>query len=235
MMEKRFKAVPPQSFIVDGNVYGLVSVINTKLFKVKQIVMLQNSSGNAVQLEVKRIESATNMYVGPVGGSIDKRYDTSLFTVVLGAFVYAEEQQRPKIPEQEVERNTYEEEPVVARRVILVDPLGNSIDDDNPLPIDGTISVALDSAKTPTILNITALTATEYMILFPQPTKKFAIRTRNYSSFKMSYIPGGTNTTFISIGMGSSYNEEGLQLLNPLPIYIKPNKPNEIIEVLYWQ
>jgi hypothetical protein len=235
MIEKRFKAVSPQSLTVDGNIYGLISVINTKLFKVKQIVMLQNSSGNAVQLEIKRIESTTNMYVGPIGGSIDKRYDTSIFTVASGAFVFAEEQMRPKIPEQEVERNTYEEEPVVARRVVLVDALGEKIDDDNPLPIDGTISVALDSAKVPTIINVTALTATEYVVVLPQPTKKFLIRTRNHSSFKISYTSGATNINFISIGMGCLYNEEGLQLLNPLPVYVRPNKPNEIIEVLYWQ
>jgi hypothetical protein len=51
----------------------------------------------------------------------------------------------------------------------------------------------------------------------------------------MSYTISGTSTNFISVGMGSSYYEEGLQLINPLSIYIKPNKPNEIIEVLYWQ
>jgi hypothetical protein len=135
MMEKRFKAVAPQLLIVDGDVYGLVSVSNTKLFKVKQIVKLQIPGSDSLTVEIKRIESSTVMYVGPVGGSIDNRNNTSGFTVASGAFVYADEQMRPKIPEQEVERNTYEEEPVVARRVILVDTLGNSIDNGNPLPI----------------------------------------------------------------------------------------------------
>jgi hypothetical protein len=127
MMEKRFKAVSPQSLTLDGNIYGLISVVNTRLFKVKQVVHIQNPGQPIVKAEVKRIESKTKMFVGPVTGSIDNRIDTSSFTVALGAFIYAEEQQRPKIAEQEVERNTYEEEPVVARRVILVDTYGDDI------------------------------------------------------------------------------------------------------------
>ncbi len=168
MMEKRFKAVAPQLLTADGDSRGLVTVVNTKLFKVKQQIRIENPGSPSQLLEIKRIESINVMYVGPVTGSIDNRTDTSGYTVALGAFIYAEEQMRPKIPEHEVERNTYEEEPVVARRVLLVDPLGNSIDDGNPLPIDGTISVSLDSAKVPTILNIIAVTATEYTISFPQ-------------------------------------------------------------------
>jgi hypothetical protein len=125
MMEKRFKAVPPQSLTLDGNIYGLISVANTRLFKVKQVVHIQNPGQPIVKAEVKRIESKTKMFVGPITGSIDNRIDTSAFTVALGAFIFAEEQQRPKIAEQEVERNTYEEEPVVARRVILVDTYGD--------------------------------------------------------------------------------------------------------------
>jgi hypothetical protein len=76
MMEKRFKAVVPQPLIVDGNVYGLVSVSNTKLFKVKQIVKLQIPGSDPLTVEIKRIESSTVMYVGPVGGSIDNRTNT---------------------------------------------------------------------------------------------------------------------------------------------------------------
>ena len=127
MMEKRFKAVSPQSLTLDGNIYGLISVVNTRLFKVKQVVHIQNPGQPIVKAEIKRIESKTRMFVGPITGSIDNRIDTSAFTVILGAFIYAEEQQRPKIAEQEVERNTYEEEPVVARRVILVDTYGDDI------------------------------------------------------------------------------------------------------------
>jgi hypothetical protein len=123
----------------------------------------------------------------------------------------------------------------VAADVSIHDADGNAFSEDNPLPISGTISVVIDGAEIPTILNIVAATATEYAIPFPKPTKKFTIRMRNYSSFSVSYTLGGTVTNFVSVGMGSSYNEEGLQLSNPLSVYVKPNKTNEIIEVLYWQ
>ena len=137
--------------------------------------------------------------------------------------------------QQTAVRSTTPDGTVVAADVAIRDSNGNAISQSNPLPISGTISVSLDSAKTPTVLNITADTITEYTISLPQTTKKFSIKTRNHSSFSMSYTLGGTGTNFISVGMGSSYNEEGLQLLAPLSVSVKPNKTSEIIEVLYWQ
>ena len=40
MLEKRFIAVPPQLLIADGTANGIVTVANTRLFKVKQEVVL---------------------------------------------------------------------------------------------------------------------------------------------------------------------------------------------------
>jgi hypothetical protein len=139
MIEKRWAAVPPQAFTSDGTADGKITVANSVLFKVKQIVILA-SSANASRddLEVKRITDKNTIYIGPKGGNIDARVDLSGYLVADGAFIAANEQLRSKVPEQDVERNTYEEEPAVARRVIGVDQLGNPWNETNPMPVTAT-------------------------------------------------------------------------------------------------
>lgn len=141
MLEKRWVAVPPQAFTANGTVDGKITVADASLFKVKQIIILASSSKPSREdLEVKRITDINTIYVGPKG-DINTRFDLSGYLVSDGAFIAANEQLRSKVPEQEVERLTYEEEPVVARRVILVDKLGNKIDDNNPLPVNASVSI----------------------------------------------------------------------------------------------
>jgi hypothetical protein len=128
MLEKRWIAVPPQTFTANGTADGQISLINTAFFKVKQEVLLQSSTVNPpLKLEVKRITDKNTMFVGPLAGNIDARIDVSSLVTADGAFVFANEQKRSSVPEQEVERLTYEEEPVVARRVIGVDRFGNTV------------------------------------------------------------------------------------------------------------
>ncbi len=135
MFEKRFAAIPPQPLTTDGTSAGRATFSSPPPFKVKQHVVLQANTLPDLILEVKEVHSPNIVYFGPVGGSIKARVDISAYTVALGATVYAEEQQRTKVPEQEIERHTYEEEPTVARRTALVDPLGKLISEANPLPV----------------------------------------------------------------------------------------------------
>jgi hypothetical protein len=143
MFEKRLAAVPAQSFIANGTADGKISVADASLFKVKQKVNISALTLDNLNLEVKAIIDINTMYVGPVGGAITTRTNLTLYTLALSASIDAIEQPRPGVPEQEIERHTYEEEPVVARRVILVDKLGNKIDNSNPLPVsvDTTVNI----------------------------------------------------------------------------------------------
>ena len=141
MLEKRWYAVPPQLLTSNGQSNGQITVVDTTLFKVKQIVRVV-AGVNSLELEIKRIDTNTSMALGPKGGSIDTRSDLSAFTTGLGAFIFADEQERSKVPEQAVERLTYEEEPVVARRVFQVDPLGRAFGTAaNPINVTGSVSV----------------------------------------------------------------------------------------------
>lgn len=140
MLEKRFAAVPAQVFTANGGTDGSVTIANTSLFKVKQRVIVAATGQTNQELEVKRVVSPTVMILGPTTGSIVSFTDLSAYTTALSANVFANEQKRPQITGDDFERAVYEEEPTVAKRVILVDEFGNKYDTDNPLPTNATFS-----------------------------------------------------------------------------------------------
>ena len=140
MLEKRFAAVPAQVFTANGGANGSVSIADTSLFKVKQQVIITATGQTNLELEVKKVVSPTSMIVGPTTGNINAFTDISAYTTALSASVSANEQKRPQISADDFERAVYEEEPTVAKRVILVDEFGNKYDTDNPLPTSATLS-----------------------------------------------------------------------------------------------
>ena len=147
MLEKRWAAVPAQSFTADGTAEGKITISDASLFKVKQQVVLRsNTVLSRDDLEVKRVTDKNTLYVGPRAGNIDSRADLSAYLTANSAVILANEQLRSKIPEQEIERHTYEEEPVVARRSVLVDKLGNKID--NVVDSNGVNRIAVDGMFT---------------------------------------------------------------------------------------
>jgi len=140
MFEKRFAAVPAQVFTADGGANGSVSIANTSLFKVKQQVVITATGQPNLELEVKKVLSPTSMIVGPVTGNINAFTDLSAYTTAASASILANEQRRPTIIGDDFERAVYEEEPTVAKRVILVDEFGNKYTEDYPLPVGATFS-----------------------------------------------------------------------------------------------
>ena len=146
MLEKRFYAVSPQAFTADGTVNGVITIAANActLFKVKMRVILKATGLPNLELEIKEIDRNDNIQVGPfpnklgVPGQntgITARTDVSAYTVALGAVIFADEQKRPSIDNIEIVRATYEEEPTVAVRSIMVDPCGNLVGPNNPLPV----------------------------------------------------------------------------------------------------
>lgn len=145
-LEKRLEAIPAQSFTADGTADGLITVTDATEYKVKQLVYLSaNSLPDLDNIEIKRVVSSTQLYVGPKNGSIDTRVDISAYTVALSAAITANEQIRPSIPNESINRAVYEEEPTVALRVFPVDELGNDYTPANPFPVsavfDGNVQV----------------------------------------------------------------------------------------------
>ena len=208
MLEKRFYAVPPQAFTADGTSSGVITIAANacSLFKVKQKVILTASTLPNITLEIKEIDNEHNIQVGPIAGTlgvvgnntgISARTDISAYTVALGATIFADMQKRPSIDNIEIVRATYEEEPTVAVRSILVDECGNLVNDNNPLPVafDGTISIGsvsiVDDGNTLVVnpdgsinVNVTESSSLSGLII---------------SHNEISSVPAGVETTIITI------------------------------------
>jgi len=144
MLEKRFYAVPPQLLTTNGSVNGFITIANASiLLKVKQIVNVTDTLGNHRTYEVKRVDFPDIVFLGPIGKPIGTYDDMSAYTTVNGAFLFADEQQRTKIAEQEIPRAVYAEEPTVAIRSTLVDTSGRSYGTAiNPINITGSVSTS---------------------------------------------------------------------------------------------
>ena len=144
MLEKRWKAIPPQTFTSSGTALGQITVTDATLFRVKQqVVISANTIPSRDDLEVKRVLDYKTILLGPKTGNIDSRVDLSAYVSALNPVIYTNEQIRSKIPEQEVERLTYEEEPYVARRVIVIDKLGNPVN----MAINGAVPSEWDDCQ----------------------------------------------------------------------------------------
>lgn len=150
MREKRWEQVALIYFAVDGNSLGKIEISSTYNFKVKQIIYIKSDSQPPKELEVKYIPNSTTLFVGPKGGSIDSRENISSYLVADNAFIAANLQNRSSVPEEQIPRNVYEEEPTVAIRTFPVDKFGNGYTIDNPMPVqlsDGSINVETLNAQ----------------------------------------------------------------------------------------
>jgi hypothetical protein len=149
-LQKNWLAVSPRPFTANGTSLGVVTVAKTKGFYVKQKVYLKSNTINIQKFEVKRVISKTQLWVGPVEESLKVVSDISNFLLADAAYIEAHEQPRFSIPLTEHERAVYEEDPVVAKRVTLVDEIGDKYTVDNPLPVqlsDGSITIETVNAN----------------------------------------------------------------------------------------
>lgn len=152
-IEKKWLAIAPRLLSADGTAQGLILLNNTRDFRVKMRIVLQSSTKPALQLQVKRVTKA-GLIVGPppqanTQKALNERADVSAYLVADGAYVYAEEQDKSMLKPDDAEQATYEQEPVVAKRVIQVDQFGNFYETENPMPVrltDGSVNIGTVNA-----------------------------------------------------------------------------------------
>ena len=135
--ERKWKAITPQPLTADANAFGLITLADTCGFYVKQTVYLINTAGATLAVQVKKVISPTQLFVGAIDQKISSwtPLNISTWTVASGAKLGAEEQNKNNIPADDHYTAVYEADPVVADRVILVDCHGDKIGDQNPLPV----------------------------------------------------------------------------------------------------
>lgn len=139
-IEKFWPAVPPQLFTVDGTALGVVTVGNSSGFKVKQQVVISASGLPDLTVKIMRFISPTSFYVGPTsptaGQGLTQRTDISAYTVLLGAFIYAETQPKVTIKPDDIIQAVYRQEPGTTIGVELDDQWGNPYNANNPIPVE---------------------------------------------------------------------------------------------------
>lgn len=137
-LERKWDGVPARSFTADGSAFGHVTVEDTIGFYVKQSVALKsNTLPNPIAMQVKRVISPTQLIVGMIDNNIPswRPVDISAYTLASGASISAEEQKKNEIPDKDHYAAIYEADPIVADRVIEVDPYGRKYTHDNPYPV----------------------------------------------------------------------------------------------------
>lgn len=244
MIEKRWKAVPPQPFVADGTADGKITLAGAcRLFKVKQQIILKSSAIPSHDiLEVKRIVDENTLYVGLRSQNIDSRYDVSGYLVADSASIEAIEQLRSKIPEQEIERHTYEEEPVVARRTILVDECGNKINEDNPLPTTAQVTLGNvefdvdlpDGIKVSAIPVVTANLEMNKVLL--ANSHAFTIKVRDgAAALKIAFASGDIALgKYVKISRGAFFNSGEMDLTTPFTLYFSADVAGVTVEIVNW-
>ena len=149
MASERWWRKSSQLFLTNGTSLGVLTVSNIRGFKVKAEVIISSTSQPDLIGEIKSIPDCNTIIVGPCGASMDTRLNLSLYLVADAATILQPRQKRPAIGPGEIDRAVYEEEPVVARRIIMVDECGDPYSDVNPLPTSASISATfVDPAET---------------------------------------------------------------------------------------
>jgi hypothetical protein len=98
----------------------------------------------------------------------------------------------------------------------------------------GQQSVTLTGATTPTVANVAMTTAgTEYSYSLPSGTKKFLIKLRGGSEFKVAYSATTSGTIYISVAKYNWYGESDMDL-SGLTIYFQSPTASETAEIISW-
>lgn len=103
---------------------------------------------------------------------------------------------------------------------------------------DGSINIDYVQSTVPTIANLSLPSpATEYFIQFPIGTKKLLIKCRdNIAPLQIAFTAGTTNSDYLKIPRGCNYSESDINLTTiSRTLYIQSNKPNVVLECLYWE
>lgn len=246
-IERFWESQGPFAFTADGTDGGLITISSGHCLKTKQKVVVSATGEPNLPLQVKRVISPTQLYVGPIrtnqvtgntANNLKTRADISAYTVAKAASIRAEEQGKlipTMIPH--ILQAVYEQEPTVALRNMWVDKYGRAWGTDNPVPIEGTISATVDveHPDTQQILNVPAPNTanTEFSISLPDNTKRYWLKVRKHSaSGAIAFNPGETTTNYWTLERGSIFDSDRLDLPISSTIYIQINKADEVVEVV---
>lgn len=137
MREKHYDAVGPLSFLANGGSEGEIKLKDTCNLFVGQKIVLKSDTTQRVDLEIKRVLSATQIKVGRLGHKIDDFIDITAFLIADNATIRVDEQERRKVPPEVIIQSEWMREPINARRRADIDCKGDIYTRKNPKPVSG--------------------------------------------------------------------------------------------------
>lgn len=216
--EKTWASVSPQLFTADGDAYGNLRVANALGFYFGQNVILKASGVPDLLAQIKSIVPATGSILVGIQNST-QFLNIAAYTVALSATIQAPSQNVVTIPLTTIERTTFEEMPINARRMIPVTSDGQLITSDNPFPITivgtgGQVSVLFNSISsvpyniTTTLFTYTVPVATQFELISIQVTGdnygQYDVLLNNVlTARRRSSASGGLNESFSFQGANS--------------------------------
>jgi hypothetical protein len=149
-IERFWEKIGPVPLTADGTENGKITVEDTDCFKVKAFVLLKSDTQGVQRFQIKRVISKTEMFLGLEGTKITARSDLSIFKASENTTIEQPEQEKVKLDQEDMDQATYEQEPTVARRSLLVDKGGNHYTVMNPFPVrlsDGNVNIGTVNAE----------------------------------------------------------------------------------------
>lgn len=230
--ERHWEEAPERPISSDGGVDGSVTLSDLSGFYVKQQVTLKSNAVTSRVYQVKKIDVYNSkIFLGDVGKPIGQLSDLSDFTLADSATIKAEKQPKNTVPKDDQAQGTYETEPVVARRVVLVDEKGQKYTDDNPLPTSATL-VGDSTPVEVLVLNIPLASAnTDYTVAFPSNIHQFQLQIRDGKGPLRIYdTPSGP---YYTVSRGSYYKSEIIRNTT-LSLTVQSSLGSSVLEVLCW-
>ena len=178
-------------------VNSLVVVASTTGFHTKQIVTLTAPGQPALDAEVKRVFSDTQLKLGPIGDKITVAYYQSDLAYYIGGSISALEQNRNPMGADAVIRAVYQEEPTVAFRTVSVDKFGEIYGVDNPLPVQVLNAVPINQGGKTTIVTINNITWTALPPTSLTNRAAISVQNRTGQEVKLNF----DNTTLGYVGV----------------------------------
>lgn len=118
------------------------------------------------------------------------------------------------------------------------DPVTITDDDGDKLNInpDGSINARVQGlvVNSPTIVNLSMpIQGNEYYIDLPINVRRFKIKAHGLAKLDIAFTPSASQA--MTLSPGCVYEESMLVTSAALTIYIKSNKPNTVVEAVYWE
>lgn len=238
--ERILVSLPPVLLTAQGTNLGRIVVTDNEYFKVNQIVVIGDPILPHIQAKVKRIDSPTQMVLGPVDKSVSSKDILDLSAYGVTSFIYAKEQVKSYPSIKEIEESMFEGEPTMARRTVLVDKYGRIYDSvlapdgTLKLPVDiSNISVVIQEPTDPEIITINATANIEAPFTLPAKTQRFKLKIReSKSSYKIRTTSGSSN--YFSYSFGNTYESGEISTPIAKTLYVECSS-SCVVELFCWK